>query len=116
MKAQPLNLNSEIFDDFRENLNLAINAVMKNLISKNMQGGGIAAKINIELKQKITEDGEVLYMPEIEPTVSLKIGAKGKLECKKQTGFLMKADDEDGFVIGSEQISMDELLDEQKGA
>lgn len=103
-----------LFDPVKK-MNLAISAVMRNLISKDLSAGKIDAKISVELKKDFTEDGEVLWMPEIEPVVSLKIGAKGKLECEKQGGFFMR-DTGDGFVVGTSQVSMDELLDEQKGA
>ena len=116
MKPQEWNFESEIFDDFREKLDLALKAVMRNMMEKKVFCGTVTGKIGIEIKQTTTEDGEVVYMPEIAPEIGLKIGAKGKLDCRKQSGFMIKADEGNGFVIGSSQVSMDELLDEKRGA
>ena len=117
MKAQELNLESEIFKDFREKMNIGIRAMMANLIGKKLEKGSVTAKLTIELREHVTEDGELMYMPKIEPTVSLKMGAKGTLDCEKQAGFLMKSDGSGGYVIGTSQISMDELLEgkEERG-
>lgn len=116
MKPQELNLNCEIFDDFREKFDLALNATMRNMIAKHMEAGSITAKIDIEMMEKVAEDGEVLFAPKIKPKVAIKIGAKGKIDCVEKEGFLMKTDGQNGFVIGTSQISMDELLEEQRGA
>lgn len=116
MKPQALNLESEIFDDFREKLDRAITVAMRNMVSKGIMTGSVTGKIKIELDTEIMEDGEMIYKPKIEPVIDIKIGAKGKIECGQQAGFLMKPDGGGGFVIGTDQISMDELMDESRGA
>ena len=117
MKPQMLNLECEVFDEFREKLDASIKVVMKQLIRKGMQSGKISANIKIVLHEQVTDDGEVIYIPEIEPGVKIRIGAEGKVDCRKQEGFLMKASsDEEEFVIGTSQVSMDELMQEQEGA
>ena len=115
MKPQELNLNCEVFDVFRMRMDLAINALMRNMIEKDMMTGNITAKIDVELMKKVTDDGEVIWMPEIKPCVNLKIGAKCKLECPTKGGFMMKQGNE-GFIIGTNQVSMDELMDGKEGS
>lgn len=117
MKPQELSLDCEIFEEFREKLNATLNMALKNMIRKGLLGGTVTAKINIELKEHVTDTGEVVYMPEFKPSVSLRIKAEGKIECKEQEGFLMLEDGLGGFVVGTSQISMDELIrDHQLGA
>lgn len=116
MKPQELSLDCEIFDDFREKMNIAITAVIKNLVNKKLTAGTVTAKIDIEMYEKVTEDGEVYLTPVIEPKVNLKVGAKGKLECRKQGDFLMKEDQDGKYLVATNQISMDEMLKERKGA
>ena len=114
MKPQELSLNCEIFDEFRDRLDKAITIIMRNMVSKGIHAGSITGKIKIELSQTTTDDGEIIYMPKIKPAVNLKLSAKGDIECGVQDGFLMKPDGNDGFVIGTSQVSMDELMEEQR--
>jgi len=116
MKPQLLSLECEIFDDFREKLDKAITVAMRNMVNKGLMAGTVTGKIKIELDEQVTEDGETVYAPKIEPVIDIKITAKGKIECGLQNGFLMKPDGAEGFVIGTNQVSMDELLEEQRGA
>lgn len=115
MKPQVLNLESEIFDDFRKKLDMAINTALRNMVDKKVYGGTVTGKIKIELYTVIMEDGEMIYKPKIEPVIDIKIGAKSKIECGQQDGFLMKPDGGEGFVIGTDQISMDELMEGEAG-
>lgn len=117
MKPQELNIESEIFQDLREKFDIAINAVIRNLINKSMSVGSLTAKIKIELDKTVTQDGEINYMPTFEPKINIKVGAKGDIECDKQEGLLLKESCDGRHVIGTSQVSMDELIDEiKKGA
>ena len=117
MKPQELNIESEIFDDLREKFDIAINAVIRNLINKSMGEGSLTAKIKIQLDKHVTSDGEVSYMPTFEPKINIKIGAKGDIECEKAEGLLLKESCDGRHVIGTSQVTMDELIDEiKKGA
>jgi len=117
MKPQKLDLQCEVFDDFREKLDASIKVVMRQMIRKGLRSGKISATIKIKLDENVTDDGEVIYVPEIEPEVKVRIGADGKIECRKLDGFLLKASNkEEEFVIGTSQVSMDELIQEQEGA
>ena len=116
MKPQALSLESEIFADFRDKLDKAITIALRNMVNKGITGGSVTGKIKIGLDTDTTEDGEIIYKPTIKPEIDIKIAEKGKIECGTQSGFMMKTDGEDGFVIGTSQVSMDELLEEQKGA
>lgn len=115
MKPQELNLDCELFEDFRYKVNLGINALIRTMIRKGLTGGKISASIGIEMKEHLTDEGEILYMPTIKPDVKIKIESKENIECEKQEGFIVKPDGANGFVVGTNQITMDELLKE-KGA
>lgn len=123
MKAQELNIDCEVFDDFREKLTGAINLVLDQLIAKGLSGGSVNAKIDIAIRQDTdTDTGEIIRMPEFEPKITMKIGAKGTVKCIKQEGMILKKALCGRNIVGSNQISMDELLasmdgdDRRKGA
>ena len=47
---QDFNINSELFDDVRENLNKVLTSTVKNMISKQSEDGCVTLKIGITLK------------------------------------------------------------------
>ena len=112
MKPQQMDLSCELFDDFRQALDNAIRIVLDRMIEKGLDSGSINGKLDITLRTSVSETtGEVMYLPEIEPKVTMSIGSKAKVECVKQMGFLAKLS-ERGVVIGTDQVTMDELLEE----
>ena len=112
MKPQKMDLNCELFDDFRIALDNAIRNILDQMIEKGLDSGSITGKLDITLRTAVSETtGEVMYLPEIEPKVTMSIGTKAKMDCIKQMGFLAKLS-EHGVVIGTDQVTMDELLEE----
>ena len=109
MKPQELNLNCELFAEFRQALDAAVKIILVRMMEKGLDSGSIIGKLDITLRTSTTEDGEIRYLPEILPDVQMKIGTKTKLDCTKQIGFLAKRS-ERGIVIGTDQITMDELI------
>ena len=116
MKPQELNIESEIFDDLREKFDMTINALMRNMIAKSMREGTLTVKIKVLMDQITTADGEIQYMPAFEPKINMKINAKGDIELDKVEGLLLKDCGDGRHVIGTSQISMDELIEELRGA
>lgn len=115
MKPHTFNLNSEALGEFREKMDEALAAVVKQLKRRNMREGTVTGKIHIILTEATTEDGEVLTQMEIEPEVSMNISAKGKLECAKKSGLFTRMNNEGEPVIGSCQMDIDDLLNAEEG-
>ena len=112
MKPQQMTLDCELFDDFRMAMDTAIRNVLDRMIEKGLESGSITGKLDITLRTSLDEQtGEVMYLPEIEPKVSMSIGTKAKVDCTKQMGFLAKLS-ADGVVVGTDQVTMDELIRE----
>lgn len=111
MKPQQMDLNCELFDDFRQALDNAIRIVLDRMIEKGLDSGSITGKLDITLRTSVSEAGEVMYLPEIEPKVAMTVGTKAKIDCTKQMGFLAKLS-EGGVVVGTDQVTMDELIRE----
>ena len=112
MKPQQMDLNCELFDDFRQALDNAIRIVLDRMIEKGLDSGSITGKLDISLRTSVSETtGEVMYLPEIEPKVSMTVGTKAKIDCTKQMGFLAKLS-EGGVVVGTDQVTIDELIRE----
>ena len=117
MKPQELSLTSELLDEFRMHLDAALGMCVRQLIQRDLYKGEVTTKIGIELEKYTDEKtGEIYYNMEIEPDVRLKLSAKGRLECDKKKGIVIAKDKYGVPVVASNQIDIDELLDEQKGA
>lgn len=121
MKPTELSIGNEIFTDLRIKMDVALNAVISNLIEKKLNEGKVTAKIDIQLFTKTDQEtGELLYEPVFEPEVNVNIGAKSKLECTTQAGLIVKKSKCGRNFIGTNQISFDDLMDkadqEEKGA
>lgn len=119
MKPKELSIYNEIFDDLRFKMDAALNAVITNLIEKDLGSGKVTAKIDITMHQKTDQEtGEVIYEPVFEPVVNVVVGAKGKLECSAPVGLIVKKSKCGKNFIGTNQVSFDDLMDEedQKGA
>lgn len=109
MKPQELTLDCELFNEFREAMDKAIKNCMRQMVSRRLNTGTISGKIEITLTEGADENGEVIFHPEIEPDVAVKIGTKGNIKCQKKVGIIMKCSP-DGFVVGTDQVTMDELI------
>lgn len=113
MTPQELTLDGEIFDEFRVLLNAAIRSTINQAIETRTNGGTITAKIDFKLNGRADEEtGEIFYNPEIDPKVSTKLGKKSEFGFKKVGGFVMKADGRGGFIIGSRQVEIADLMAE----
>lgn len=116
MNHHEFGLESEILEEFRENLSRALRVVGQQLIDKKMPGGTVTATIGIALEEQTDQKtGEIYYDIEVTPNIKIKIGAKGTVDCDPKKGLLMR-DKYRNLVIASNQISMDEILEAQKGA
>jgi hypothetical protein len=117
MKPQELTLESDVFNGLRINMNEAIRIVMKSLISKKLYHGSVTAKIDIMLTEETDENtGECCLMPAFFPEVSFEIKNKDKIKCNPETGMYLKKGPMGQLIIGTNQITMDELIAEQEGA
>lgn len=119
MTPQELSFATEIFTDLRIKMDAALNSVISNLIEKDLGSGKVTAKIDVSLFKKTDkETGEIYYEPVFEPAVNFNIGGKGKLECSAPVGLIVKKSKCGRNFIGSNQISIDDLIEEEekKGA
>jgi len=110
MKPQRLNLESEALNRFRENLDAALNVMIKRMSEKNLMEGTTTAKLKVLLIPGTDENtGEVFYKMEIEPEIDIKIGAKAKIECPVTAGIFAQFDKDGAVIVASQQISIDDL-------
>ena len=117
MKPQELSLKSEFLDEFRANMDAALGMCVRHLIERGLYKGEVSARIGIEIeKYTDKETGEIYYNMELSPDVKMKIGAKGKLDCNQKKGIVVVPDRTGTPLVASNQIDIDELLTEQKGA
>lgn len=116
MKAQELTIESEVFDDFRQKLDAALALTIFNLKDKRLNEGAISCGIKIKIMEVKDGQGVISTMMSVDPDIKVKIGAKGKVECEKQSGLIIDLDEDRRPVVASNQIDIDELLREKEGA
>ena len=110
MKPQELNLKSEALTEFMIKLEAALKIVPIRMIERKMQAGTVSAKIDFEIREMPTQDGEILHVIEIKPDVKMKIGSKASFDCDKKGGLFISQDVNGTPIIGSNQISIEELI------
>ena len=114
MKAEELNLNSEALEDFKTNFDMALALLVREIRLKGLPGGQISAKIKIKIEEVTDINGQICRMMALEPDISLKLGTQGKIECRKRNGLFVKLNENGVPVVGSCQVDIDELLDQEK--
>lgn len=115
MKQHELDLDSMVFAELRHNLNESIKYVISQLSEKGLSEGTVTAKIKIGMMKSTDENGEVHQTAIFEPKVASKIGSSYEDKCVA-TGGRIQISGDGSVLIGTEQVTMDELMDDQKGA
>ena len=113
MKPQTLTIDSEVLEDFRDNFDGTLAVLLREMRNRRLREGTITAKIDIEIKENPDVNGEVIRMVNLVPEISMKMGAKAKVECAKKYGLFMQVNDDGVPVVGSCQMDIDELLNKE---
>jgi hypothetical protein len=116
MKPQEIGLNHEALKEFVWNVDSALQAVTKTMMRKGLQSGTVNAKIDIVIQEVQKEDGEIVKLMVIEPDVKLKIGSKERFKCQTVGTLYAQIDGNGVAIAGDNQISMEEYMNDQKGA
>lgn len=111
MKPQELTINGELFDETRNNLDMAMKILINRMISTGIKKGAVSLKVGIELKEIINDSGEVIRMPDISYSVGMGMTEKDTLKGYLQRGLIMKRSPCGKLMVSTEQISMDELTE-----
>ena len=111
MKPQELTINGELFDETRNNLDMAMKILINRMISTGIKKGAVSLKVGIELKEIINDSGEVIRMPDISYSVGMGMTEKDTLKGNLQRGLIMKRSPCGRLMVSTEQISMDELTE-----
>lgn len=111
MKSQELVIEGELFDEFRGNLNAAMRILINRMIGTKIMKGAVSAKIGIEIKEFVDDNGEIVRMPEINYSIGMGMSEKDSMKGNMQRGLILKRTSSGGLLVGSDQISMDELME-----
>lgn len=111
-----LDFNSEDFAGMRFVVNEEMKKVVSEMKRKALPKGSLTLKITIGMVEVPDDDGEIRQVFIFDPDIKSGIGAKYKAKCNPTGGEIIF--DEDGnLAVGRQnQISMDELIEEQKEA
>ena len=115
MAPHELNIDSPVFAGALLMLGDKITETIKDMIAKNLSIGQVDLKIEIGVMQAPDEDGVFHNTVIFDPKVTRKIGSTEKTKCGGSGGRI-EINKDGQIIIGTNQISMDELLEEQKGA
>ena len=111
MKTQELTINGEMFDEMRNNLDVAMKILINRMIVTRIGKGAVSAKIAITMKEFIDDNGEIVRMPEIDYSIGMGMSEKDSMKGNMQRGLILQRGPTGRLTIGSKQVSMDELME-----
>lgn len=111
MKPQDLTINGELFDEFRKSFDMAMTILINRMITTRIGKGTVNAKITINMKEFIDDSGEVVRMPEMDFGIGMGMSEKDSMKGNLQRGLILKRRASGGLLVGTDQISMDELME-----
>lgn len=111
MRPQELSINGELFEEFRNNFDAAMKILINRMISTRIGKGTVNAKITINMKEFIDDSGEVVRMPEMDFGIGMGMSEKDSMKGNLQRGLILKRRASGGLLVGTDQISMDELME-----
>ena len=111
MKTQELTINGEMFEELRTNIDVAMKNLINRMITERIDKGNVSAKISITMKEFIDDNGEIVRMPEIDYNIGMGMSEKDSMKGNVQRGLILQRCAAGRLMIGSEQMSMDELME-----
>lgn len=112
MKPQELTINGELFEEFRNNFDIAMKILVNRMITTRIGKGTVNAKITINMKEFIDDNGEVVRMPEMDFGIGMGMSEKDSMKGNLHRGLILKRCANGRLLIGTEQVSMNELIKE----
>lgn len=113
MKAHELDIDSIVFAEMRIKLNNMLDKTVRTMKSKGLNEGAVSVKIKIGMIESTDENGEVHTTAIFEPKVTSKFGSSHEDKCGGTGGRITFGSDGQ-VLIGSEQVTMDELMEEKR--
>ena len=114
MEPQVLSLDCEALKGFRYLFDAMLRNMVGKMEEKGLSSGTVTGKVKILLDTVTDQGGEIRTVMEIKPDVNVKIGETDKAELDKMRGIFLQFDVNGNPVIGTEQVTMDEMI--RKGA
>lgn len=111
MKTQELTINGEMFEELRTNIDVAMKILINRMIATKISKGTVSTRISITMKEFIDDNGEVIRMPEIDYNIGMGMSEKDSMKGNMQRGLVLRRGSGGSLLIGSQQISMDELTE-----
>ena len=113
MKAHELDIDSIVLAEMRMKLNNMLDKTVRTMKSKGLNEGTVSVKIKIGMIESTDENGEVHTTAIFEPKVTSKVGSSHEDKCGGTGGRITFGSDGQ-VLIGSEQVTMDELMEEKR--
>ncbi len=115
MKAQELTIDSEVFKDTKFIFDDAISHLLRNMIRKDLSEGKLTLTVKITSANIINQEtGASEQRMIFEPKINIKIGEKADAKCPITGGLLAEIDKNGNVLVGSNQIDIDELMNEMR--
>jgi hypothetical protein len=114
MKTQELTINGELFEEFRNNFDIAMKILINRMITTRIAKGSVNAKITINMKEFIDDKGELVRMPEMDFGIGMGMSEKDSMKGNLHRGLILKRRANGGLLVGTDQMTMDELMEEKE--
>lgn len=113
MEQEALTINGELFKELRISMNFALNILINRMMETKIGAGTVTAKIGIKLDEATNEDGEIVRMPSFSYSIGMGMAEKESFKGNLRRDLIMTRKD-GRLMIGTNQVTMDEILEEKK--
>ena len=114
MAQKELSFDSEDFAGMRYVITTEMDKVVRLMKQKGLKSGSLSFKIKIGMMEMTDDDGAIRQVFIFDPDISSRIGDKYKAKCHAVGGEISIGEDGELLVGKAEQVTIDELMEEQK--
>ena len=114
MEPQELTLKGEIFKQFMELFDFDLRYMLRTMKAKDLEEGTVTAKIKVIMATDVDQNAELHDTIQLKPSVSIKLGMNMSDDVPASVKMQLKFDRSGMPIVGTNQISMDEMLEEGK--
>lgn len=114
MAQREFSFDSQDFAGMRYVIDEKMKEVIMEMKRKGLPSGAVSVKIDIGMLETPDENGEIRNVFVFDPKISSKIGKQFKAKCHAIGGEISFGEDGELMVGKADQVTIDELMEEQK--
>lgn len=112
MRPERLCIEGKTFEGFRRDLNAVLDIAVNKMLEIGVPVGVITGRIRIEIERD-SENGKTVAYPKFKFDTDMNLPIRGKVESEGDIDLKI-AYGNDGFMIGSQSLSLFDLLESEE--